>query len=86
MADSPTNLSPINQYHTTNPNLNNQTNVLDNIEEKLLKIKKLFDSGLITEKEYQDKKKDFHSFKVIVRTKKIAKIGIHGCFYKNKNV
>jgi hypothetical protein len=23
MADSPTNLSPINQYHTTNPNLNN---------------------------------------------------------------
>tara|TARA_Y100000816_G_C26070632_1_gene563102 strand:+ start:108 stop:1607 length:1500 start_codon:yes stop_codon:yes gene_type:complete len=36
-------------------------------------------------KEYQDKKKDFHSFKVIVRTKKIAKIGIHGCFYKKKN-
>ena len=41
----------------TNPNLNNnQINRLDNIEEKLLKIKKLFDSGLITEKEYQDKK------------------------------
>ncbi len=45
----------INQ--NTNPNLNNnQSNGPDNIEEKLLKIKKLFDSGLITEKEYQDKK------------------------------
>ena len=39
-----------------NTNLNNQSNGIDNIEEKLLKIKKLFDSGLITEKEYQDKK------------------------------
>ena len=40
-----------------NTNLNNdQSNGLNSIEEKLLKIKKLFDSGLITEKEYQDKK------------------------------
>ena len=45
----------INQ--NTNPNLNNdQPNGSNNIEERMLKIKKLFDSGLITEKEYQDKK------------------------------
>ena len=42
-----------------NPNIqSNQSNDLNNIEEKLLKLKKLFDSGLITEKEYQDKKLD----------------------------
>ena len=46
----------VNQNTNPNPNNKNQTNGLDNIEEKLLKIKKLFDSGLITEKEYQDKK------------------------------
>ena len=41
----------------TNPNIqNNQSDNLNNIEEKLLKLKKLFDSGLINEKEYQDKK------------------------------
>ena len=41
----------------TDPNFaSNQSNNLNNIEEKLLKLKKLFDSGLITEKEYQDKK------------------------------
>ena len=41
----------------TNPNIQrDQSNGLDTIEDKLLKLKKLFDSGLINEKEYQDKK------------------------------
>ena len=41
----------------TNPNIQNaQLNPTNNIEEKLLKLKNLFESGLINEKEYQDKK------------------------------
>ena len=41
----------------TNPSINSDnSNELNNIEQKLLKIKNLFESGLITEKEYQDKK------------------------------
>ena len=41
----------------TNPNIQNaQSNTTNNIEEKLLKLKNLFESGLINEKEYQDKK------------------------------
>jgi hypothetical protein len=43
----------------TNANIqNDQSNSTDNIEDKLLKLKKLFDSKLINEKEYQDKKLD----------------------------
>ena len=41
----------------TNPNIqSNQSNNPTSIEERLLKLKNLFDSGLISEKEYQDKK------------------------------
>ena len=45
----------VNQNTNTNFQ-NNQSGNSNNLEEKLLKLKKLFDSGLINEQEYQNKK------------------------------
>ena len=70
MADSPTNLSPINQYHTTNPNLNNPYHgaSLDGLNQRC--ATQLFLSTFIGGKKRKNKKVTRKHKKNIIKNKK----------------
>lgn len=73
MADSPTNLSPINQYHTTNPNLNNPYHgaSLDGLNQKC--ATQLFLSTFNGGKKRKNKKVTRKHKKNIIKNKKSKK-------------